>query len=326
MSRFSKTALKVVLGGGIVGLLSGIAYSALAINHNHDLPPALDGERRTFAVPGAGMQSYYVSRAGVGRPLILIHSINTAASAYEMRPLFDYYRGKRPIYALDLPGFGFSDRADRPYTPDLYTHVIALFLQTQLREKQPADLIALSLGAEFVARAAQINPARVHSLGLISPTGFSGRGGASQNSVPFGNTLHRVLSFPVWGQALYDLLVSERSIRYFLGQSFEGAADEGLIRYALASGHRPGARHAPLHFISGQLFTPNIRETIYEALTLPVLTLYDVDPNIGFAMLPTTLERCPNWRAVRIVPTRGLPHWEKLPETVAALETFWASL
>ena len=32
-----------------------------------------------------------------------------------------------------------------------------------------------------------------------------------------------------------------------------------------------------------------------------------------------------NRRAVRIAPTKGLPHWEKLPETTAALDEFWAA-
>jgi pimeloyl-ACP methyl ester carboxylesterase len=54
--------------------------------------------------------------AGAQLPLLLIHSVNAAASAYEVRPLFDHYRGRRPVYALDLPGFGQSDRSDRLYS------------------------------------------------------------------------------------------------------------------------------------------------------------------------------------------------------------------
>jgi pimeloyl-ACP methyl ester carboxylesterase len=46
-------------------------------------------------------------------PMLLVHSVNASASAAEMAPLFDYYRQSRSVYALDLPGFGFSDRSDR---------------------------------------------------------------------------------------------------------------------------------------------------------------------------------------------------------------------
>src|SRR5579859_3284203 len=67
-----------------------IGYSALGINHRAKLTDALSAERRTFASTKTGVVSYYVDRTTSGRPLVLIHSINAAASAYEMRPLFEY--------------------------------------------------------------------------------------------------------------------------------------------------------------------------------------------------------------------------------------------
>jgi pimeloyl-ACP methyl ester carboxylesterase len=106
---------------------------------------------------------------------VLIHSVNAAASAYEMRPIFEQYRGKRPIYALDLPGFGFSERSDRRYTPQLFSEAIADLLRTQVRETQPVDIVALSLGCEFAASVALAMPERVRSLALISPTGLAGK-------------------------------------------------------------------------------------------------------------------------------------------------------
>src|SRR3954463_10061153 len=99
----------VVVGGvaGTLAILGGLgtgwlAYSALATDHEVQLPAAIDAERRSFRNGEAGEISYYVAPAQTGRPLVLVHSINAAASAYEMRPLFEAYRGKRPVYALDL--------------------------------------------------------------------------------------------------------------------------------------------------------------------------------------------------------------------------------
>lgn len=70
------------------------------------LAPALSAERFTFD----GLSCYV---AGKGPPLLLVHSVNPAASAAEVRPLFDHYRATRTVFALDLPGFRFSDRSDR---------------------------------------------------------------------------------------------------------------------------------------------------------------------------------------------------------------------
>ena len=74
--------------------------------------------------------------------MLLVHSINAAPSAMEMKPLFDHYRHRRPVYAPDLPGFGASERGDRPYTPELYADALAQFLEHVIRER--ADVVPLS--------------------------------------------------------------------------------------------------------------------------------------------------------------------------------------
>jgi hypothetical protein len=96
-----------------------------------------------------------------------------------------------------------------------------------------------------------------------------------------------------------------------------------LINYAYATSHQPGAEYAPLHFISGKLFTPGVRQRFYEQVQTPTLVLYDRDAFTGFELLPELLARNPAWQAVRIVPSLGLPHFERLEETVAVLDRFW---
>ncbi len=316
------------LFAAILAAIGGwISYSALRINHRRSLPLAIDADRQTFVSALAGLLSYYVERTAPGRPLVLVHSVNAGASAYEMKPIFEFYRGVRPVYALDLPGFGFSDRSNRVYSPRLYADAITDFLQTQVHDGGEADVIALSLASEFAARAAQERPDLFHSLTLISPSGFSGRGAKrpTQQASDRGRTesLYRALSFPLWGQALYDLLVTPPSIKFFLKQSFEGPVDQGLIDYAYATAHQPGARYAPLYFVGGKLFSPDILETVYKQLTLPVLVLYDRDSFVRFDTLPDLVRDHPNWRAVRIAPTKGLPHFEKMADVAQALDTFW---
>ena len=55
----------------------------------HDnLPAALPAARRLEIDGRSGRLSYYM--AGEGDPLLLLHSINAAASAYEVRPAFEH--------------------------------------------------------------------------------------------------------------------------------------------------------------------------------------------------------------------------------------------
>lgn len=284
-----------------------------------DLPPALDAPRADLDTGSAGRIAYYSDTSAGGRPLVLVHSVNAAPSAFEMRPLFEHYRGRRPVYAPDLPGFGASDRSDRAYLPPLYADALAAFLEKVVAE--PSDIIALSLGCEFAARTAAQAADRIRSLALLSPTGFGTR------RPPSGATsdrLHRFFRTPALGDGLFTLVTSRRSIRYFLNLNFDGSPPAEMVDYAYATSHREGAKRAPFFFLSGKLFTPDAFESLYAPLSQPVLVVYDRDPNVSFDRLPEMLAAHPNWHEARIRPTRGLPHWERLPETIRSLESFWA--
>lgn len=317
--------------GGVASALASlaggwIAYSRLFVNHDMRLPLAINADRKIFTSPRVGVASYYADSHAPGRPLVLIHSINAAASAYEMRPLFERYRGERPVYALDLPGFGFSERSNRQYSPQLYTQTIVEFLATQVQE--PADVVALSLGSEFVARAALERPDLFHTITMLSPSGLrQQQNDLNPVEVDRRNgqkeAAYRLLSFPLWSQAFYDLLATRPSIRYFLQMSFVGDVPQDLIDYAYLTAHQPGARYAPLYFVSGRLFTPNIANAVYERLKLPVLVIYDEDPFVSFELLPRVINTCGSWRAVRVAPTKGLAHWDKPDETTRTMEAFW---
>ena len=317
-----------VAGGLVTAAAAGIAYSRLAIDHEVPLPEALDAERREFRLAEAGMISAYVGEGSTGQPLVLIHSVNAAASALEMKPLFEMYRQKRPVYALDLPGYGFSDRQARTYTPEFFSNALGHFLNQVVG--QPADVIALSLSSEFLARTARRAPEQFRSLTMISPSGFTdrSRGRATEQAGQRGasSSLYGLLANPLWAQALYDLIASRMSLRFYLGKSFMGEIPDELVEYGYATSHQPGAMNVPLYFLSGQLFTQDALQELYLDLSVPTLILYDQDFYVSFDLLPELLNKNELVKAVRIAPTLGLPHWEQAEETKAALEAFWTEI
>ena len=285
------------------------------------LPEALAAPRHSLMTRTGERLAWYGDGVGSGRPLVLIHSINAAPSSFEVKPLFDQYRGQRPVYSLDLPGFGHADRPVGPYSAERFAAAIVDFLDQVVKE--PADVLALSLSGEFAARAALKAPGRISSLALISPTGF----GARQPFGPaIGRPLHRFLTLPLLGAAAYALVSSRPSINYYLGKSFVGAPPAELIDYAYATSHQPGARFAPLMFLSMQLFTRDAPQRLYGSLptTLPVLAIADRDPYVTFEKLAGFVAAHPNWRLESLAPHLGLPQWERLPAVVAALDRFWA--
>jgi pimeloyl-ACP methyl ester carboxylesterase len=184
------------------------------------------------------------------------------------------------------------------------------------------DVIALSLGCEFVARAVVDCGAAVRSLTFISPTGFSRRQPPASQAQ---KRLKRLFNFAGFGRGAFKLLRLERSIRYFYGMNFSGLVPNELVTYALKTARQPGAHEMPLQFLSMGLFTANAAETLYSRLDVPVLVLFDKDPNVSFELFEQ-FEANPTWQFQRIAPSLGMPQWERPEETAGAIEAFVEAL
>jgi len=308
-----------------LGLAGGwLGATALRVPHDLPLDFPLDAEMTTLEIPFGDLATY-ASGVEEGTPLLLVHSINAAASAYEMRPLFEHYAGTRPVYALDLPGYGLSDRRDRIYTPRLMTDALIAVVET-IRAKHgifPIDAVALSLSTEFLTRAANEHPTYFRSVGLIAPTGFDSKReveGASGGT--FGReSVRDIVSFPAWGRPLFDALTSRVSMRFFLQKTFGSKhIDEGLFDYAYASAHQPGAEHAPFSFLSGFLFSTDAL-TLCKGLSMPVWMAHGVRGDFVDYSRKHEVEERPNW-TIRVFETGAMPHFERLGEVVAAYDDF----
>jgi len=255
--------------------------------------------------------------------MMLVHSVNAAASAMEVRPLFEHFRHSRRVFAIDLPGYGFSQRGERSYTPRLMTDALhAMGLEIRRRcGNEPIDALALSLASEFVARAAVEDRSRWRSLALISPTGFSG---GRERRGPPGSTLGMPLMLaalrgPGWGGALFRGLTRPGVIRYFLQRTWGSKdIDEALWRYAVITARQPGAEFAPLHFVAGYLFSADIH-VIYEQLKLPVWMCHGVRGDFTDYRAKSLVQTRPNWR-FDVFQTGALPHFEQPGALFAAYE------
>lgn len=297
------------------------------------LLPALDGDAFDLDGAGTGRLRVYAGvpsgAAGQGTPLLLVHSVNAAGSAREVRPLFDRYRASKPVYALDLPGFGLSDRSDRVYTPRLMTDaVLAAAAEVQRRHgPRPLDVLAVSLGSEFAARAASEQPQRFRSLALVSPTGFNG---TARREAPPGSTravpgLYRALAQPLWSGALFRGLTRPGVIRFFLEKTWGSRQiDEDLWQYDVAITRAPEAKHAPLYFLSGGLFSADIHR-VYDSLAMPVWMLHGQRGDFVDYRGKRFYEGRPNWR-FDVLDAGALPYFEQPDAFCTRYDAFLAAL
>ena len=288
------------------------------------LPAAVSGERFEFSGKAGGLSAYV---AGDGPPLLLVHSVNAAASAAEVRPLHEHYRATRRVFSIDLPGYGFSERSDRSYTPRLMTDALhdTLAQIHALCGNAPIDALAVSLSCEFLARAAAEAPASFRSVALVSPTGF--RGHRSWRA-PTGSTrglpwLHRALRGPGWGGALFRGLTRPNVIRYFLRRTWGARAiDDTLWHYDILTTRQTGAEYAPLHFLSAGMFSADIH-TVYEQLALPVWMSHGVRGDFTDYRSKTIVTSRPNW-SFNVFETGALPYFEVPAAFIAAYDGFLA--
>lgn len=299
------------------------------------LPPALAGERVELDTP-AGRVSVYrsvppgtqnsVDLADALPPLLLVHSVNAAASAAEVAPLFRHCCAQRLVYAIDLPGYGFSERSDRSYTPRLMTDAVLAVVSYMCSQQGAAavDVLAVSLSCEFVARAQCEAPASIRRLALVSPTGFSGskRHHGSPGSTRGVRWLYGLFTWPFWTEGIFRNLTRPGVIRYFLQRTWGSRnIDEDLWRYDVITTRQPGARHAPLRFVSAYLFSGDIN-SVYEAVGCPVWVSMATRGDFTDYRGRKSVQGRPNWQ-FHAVPGGALPYFESGNRVMPMLDDFW---
>ena len=294
---------------------------------NTPQPLALQADLHTLSAETGRIAVY---AGGSGPPVLLVHSVNALPSAAEIRPLFEALRQNHSVYALDLPGFGLSERLPRAYSVGDMCSAILQVAQwvAQRHPGQPLRALAVSLSCEFLARVAQQSPNLFATLALVSPTGF--RGGKPLRQ-PAGSTFYMPLldgflrrPGPAWGRFLFRQLSRPSVVRYFLRRTWGGQQiDETLWAYAVRTADVPNAEQAPLSFLSGALFSADMHD-VYESLRLPVWVVHGTRGDFtDYRALDLVRDR-PNWQ-VTVMQTGAMPYFEDLGVFMAAYRAFEAT-
>jgi len=234
--------LRNVVGAALGGIGLTVGANKLLSGRAGNLEAPLDGDSRTYRWRG-----FDVGYTEAGDPedpdLVLFHGINASGSSHEFRGIFNELAEEYHVVAPDLPGFGRSDRPPLMYSGSLYTTFVEDFLAEMADDP---TVLASSLSGAYAGVAAQ--SVDVSELVLICPTA---------ETMPGRRVwLRSLLRTPLVGEALFNLITSKRSIRYFNADHGYYDPDnitDDLVEYQWQTGHQEGARFAPASFISGFL-------------------------------------------------------------------------
>ena len=311
------TSLMALLGLG----LAYMAYMRRYVLHDIPLTGSLSGQVHS-RMSSVGQLSYYEVKTmrhygplvtpSAAPPILFLHSVNLAASSYEVKPLYEFYAHQRSVYALDLPGYGFSERGERNYTPALYRDAINDFISTELHGA-PVDAVALSLSSEFLALAAQRRPEQFRTLTFISPTGMSRQQAGSRGQ----DWLLRLMMTPAWSRILYDTLTSRVFLNYSLQRLQQRPLDRGLMHYAYVTSHQPDAQYAPYRYLAGKLHTPDIF-SVYQSLTQPVLSIQGQSRDTRYDLVDS-LHSKSNWRIAEFKQCGEFVHFDDSRGVIAQM-------
>jgi pimeloyl-ACP methyl ester carboxylesterase len=310
----------LLAGGAAIG--AAATLNALASRGVAPLDNLLGGDAKWFDWRGRRLfYAHRKARSRTGRPILLLHGIHAAAWSYEWRSNVDALSERHDVYALDLLGFGMSDRPQMRYSARLYQRLIDDFARQIVAE--PATLIASSLTAAYAAVLGARDPGQYPSLVLVEPTGLVRLNTAATTG---GDVTRLVVDAPLVGAAVFKALASRRSIRYWLERAYvdlEFVTPELVDLYHRAA-HQPGARYAPAAFLSGHL-NLDVRGAV-RRLRQPVMLIWGeqavetpVEDARGFLALNPALQ------LTILDPAGMLPHDEQAAEFNGIVTRFLAS-
>jgi pimeloyl-ACP methyl ester carboxylesterase len=269
---------------------------------------------------GAGRVRGY--RLGEGPTVLLLHSFNAAGAGVELAPLATRLAAHRRVVLMDWLGFGTSERPDAPYGWAFYGEQLELIREAALQPGETTvDVVALSLPAQYVAVAAASRPEQFGRLVLISPTGFGRFGGGTGRGSP---ALYRFLRWTGIGRLTFAVLARRRVIDWYLRQIFVDPSriPPGYAQYCWRTCQQPGARWAPLAFVSGLLNDPRAAGA-YLRLANPTLLVFGdhprfTDPPAAVALVAANR----HLRSTTIAGAGDLPQLEEPDATAAVVEAF----
>ena len=297
-----KMARATLIGGAFLGVAAGVnAWIATRSGTpRHELGGVFGRYPWRF-----GDIAYTV--VGEGTPLVLVHGLGAGNSMAEWSEVFPLLREHFTVYAFDFLGWGLSDQPDMTYEAADYVSQLTNFIEDVVG--RPCVVAASSDGCAYAIEAAARLPNLVSQLVLTCPPIVP-----EQQIVapPAAQLIERLVTLPIVGATLNNVLASRRSIEYFARHQLfydKSLVDDDFVARHGSRAHRKGARRSLATFLSGRARL-DARAT-WSQLEQPALLIWGRNAAIS------GLETAPEWLAMKpdahleiIEEAMLLPHYE----------------
>lgn len=284
--------------------LLGLAASGCLSFHQGALPG--EPADATFAkLEGARIRYLDV---GKGPPVVMLHGF--ASSLDTWAPVIRELQKTHRVLALDLKGFGWSDRPEGDYSPPAQAELVYALMKERGIEK--AAVVAHSWGSSVALQLALTHPAAVERIALYDAWVY-----ASQ----LPSTFHFARAGGI-GELIYGLFYTERSDEKITWAFY----DPNAISQQMADGveeslHHPGTRAAALAAVRGQRYEEV--EQRYGEVKVPTLLIWGREDRVSTLSVGERLSKqLPNAKLVVYPQCGHFPMYEAANASTAELVRF----
>lgn len=226
---------------------------------------ALPGEPATATYVTLGDTRVRYVDVGQGPAVVLIHGF--ASNLENWTPVIPVLAKSHRVLALDLKGFGWTDRPEGDYSPHAQAQLVSALMKE--RGIESAVIVAHSWGSSVALDLALTEPEKVTRLALYDAWVY-------EEQLPSFFHLSRAAGV---GELLfglfYDQRPDERMANAFFDPMFVTEAQVEEVEKAL---QRPGTRAAALAAARGQRYA-NIQAD-YKRIDVPTLLLWGRDDTV----------------------------------------------
>lgn len=260
-------------------------------------------------------------------PLILLHGFGAAIEHWRKNipTLGQDYR----VYALDLLGFGGSQKAATNYSVYLWAEQIYDFWQTFIGK--PVVLVGNSIGSLVCLTAAKQHPEMVAGITMLSLPDVSMR----QEMIPkffrpFVNTIEGLFTPPLFLKGLFNLIRRPQIIRPWIGIAYSDKSvitDELVKMITIPPQDRGAARAFCLLFegVRKPEFAPSAK-AVLPSLKIPILLIWGrQDRMVPFALAAQFAQLNPQITLVELDQIGHCPH-DECPDQFNTILLDWLKL
>ncbi|TCD46963.1 alpha/beta fold hydrolase [Chlorobium sp. N1] len=144
-------------------------------------------------------------------PILFLHGYGAMLEHWDLN-IPQFSEGRR-VYAMDLIGFGRSDKPNVRYSLELFAAQIEAFLQ--LKQIGRVILVGHSMGAASAIFFADRRPEKVEALILANPSGLFGDTMDGMNSIFFG-----LIGSPLIGEVLFTAFANPMGVSQSLAPTY----------------------------------------------------------------------------------------------------------